>query len=1059
MKIPNLSKQVYLAQIPLSLLHTFPFLLLLLSSVTTVTYLSYETSRRSIDALADKLTAQASARVSDKISDYVKTSQQITRFNRNAIESGEIKPDDFQRLQAMFLRQIKIYPEVTALSFATNEGQFIAAVRDRDGTLSRPDQILGSEVFGKMPNVRYIYELDKKGNRGKIVHITRNFDVRDRTWYKMVVKANKEIWTPFFAVFNVPSAFIAFVAPVYKEGKFQGAIQASLYAGHIGKFLKDLNVSPQGQVFILERTGNMVGTSTSEQLFNFQANILHRLAVRNSKNLVTRSAGIALFNNRPDLKDIISRERIDFKINAQRYYAWVQPYRNNLGLDWLIVTAIPESDFMADINLNNERNLALSAITLLLAIFIGILTARAIVRPIEHLQLAATALTRGDLNYPVEESGVGEVASLASAFKEMANQLARTFQSLEASEQRFSNLLQEVPIGISVYDATGKPIFLNRIGEKILGQGMTPSDISKLSLTYKLYIAGTNLLYPAELLPVVRGLRGETASIEDVEVEVKGKRIPLEIHTIPMFDEKERVIGAITAFLDISERRENDRNRAIYERELENRVAKQKETILQNEAIYRAIVNALPDSLLRMRRDGTYLDIKFSPDMTDTSSQTITSLFSSLIEGENISSILPQEIAKKRLMAIERALVTGEIQIYELPIDHRGLTYWQEARVVPLNLDEVLVIIRDLTARKQSEQALQESEERFRQAFEEAPIGIALVNLEGKPLRVNRALCEILGYGESELLSLTIEDIIHPEDLYIDRQQLNQLIADEIRSYQVEKRFFNKNKQIIRVSVNLSLIRSGQKPFYFIIQMQDISERYQIERIKDEFISVMSHELRTPLTAIRGSLGLLNTGFYKPDSQPYAELIRVATQNSERLVRLVNDILDLERLQSGKGVLVKKPCWVQNLIKQAIESVQVLAEAEGIILVDESENREILIDQDSIIQTLTNLLGNAIKFSPPESEIYIKSSLILENEQTFFRFAIEDRGCGIPADKLTLIFDRFQQVNISDSRKKGGTGLGLAICKNIVLQHGGKIWAESVLGAGSTFYFTIPLTG
>jgi PAS domain S-box-containing protein len=236
--------------------------------------------------------------------------------------------------------------------------------------------------------------------------------------------------------------------------------------------------------------------------------------------------------------------------------------------------------------------------------------------------------------------------------------------------------------------------------------------------------------------------------------------------------------------------------------------------------------------------------------------------------------------------------------------------------------------------------------------------------------------------------------------------------------------------------------------------IRDITERHAVEQMKNEFISIVSHELRTPLTAIRGSLGILATGALNNHPQRMQRMIEIAAIDTERLVRLVNDILDLERLESGKAALVREYCDAAALMVRAAEAMRSLAQKENIILSVSPVSALVWASGDQIIQTLTNLLSNAIKFSPPNSTV----TLTAQSQGDRILFQVKDRGRGIPPDQLESIFGRFQQVDASDSRLKGGTGLGLAICRNIITQHGGRIWAETVLGEGSTFYFTLPVS-
>jgi signal transduction histidine kinase len=237
-----------------------------------------------------------------------------------------------------------------------------------------------------------------------------------------------------------------------------------------------------------------------------------------------------------------------------------------------------------------------------------------------------------------------------------------------------------------------------------------------------------------------------------------------------------------------------------------------------------------------------------------------------------------------------------------------------------------------------------------------------------------------------------------------------------------------------------------------VLSFRDISQRYALDRLKDEFISTVSHELRTPLTSIRGALGLLSSGMLGEMNDKAANLFRIALTNSDRLVRLINDILDLERIQSGRKPLIFRPVQLEEIVRQAIDGMQPIAEAAGVQLTHDTTQVEIAADPDRLLQVLTNLLSNAVKFSPPASTI----SVLLRPGVGGVTLSVIDQGRGIPADKLEAIFGRFQQVDASDSHQKGGSGLGLAICRTIVLQHSGRIWAERNTDHGSTFHVFLP---
>jgi signal transduction histidine kinase len=227
------------------------------------------------------------------------------------------------------------------------------------------------------------------------------------------------------------------------------------------------------------------------------------------------------------------------------------------------------------------------------------------------------------------------------------------------------------------------------------------------------------------------------------------------------------------------------------------------------------------------------------------------------------------------------------------------------------------------------------------------------------------------------------------------------------------------------------------------------------ERVKDEFLSVVGHELRTPLTSIRGSLGLLEGGVLGELPEDAANMVAVAVLNTERLGRLVNDILDIERMAVGGLSLEPAAVDAAELVRQSIQVIQATADAAGVTLRSDVADLTVLADADRIVQALVNLLGNAVKFSDRGGVV----TLTVERHRGGGLFSVRDRGRGIPADRLESIFERFRQVDASDARERGGTGLGLPIARGIVEQHGGRMWAESGAGAGSTLRFSLPLAG
>ena len=234
-----------------------------------------------------------------------------------------------------------------------------------------------------------------------------------------------------------------------------------------------------------------------------------------------------------------------------------------------------------------------------------------------------------------------------------------------------------------------------------------------------------------------------------------------------------------------------------------------------------------------------------------------------------------------------------------------------------------------------------------------------------------------------------------------------------------------------------------------VVAFRDITQRHVVELMKQEFVSSVSHELRTPLTSIRGSLELLADGEAGELPAAAHEIVAMAQRGSERLSRLVNDIIDIERLEAGSFRIEPTPQNVEPLIEATVSSLVALAEIGHVSLVVEHARGRALCDADRVVQALVNLVGNALKFTLPGGAVRI--NVVPDDHEVIF--AISDEGRGIPTDELEAIFERFHQVSSADARK-GGTGLGLTITKSIVERHGGRIWVESQVGVGSTFWLS-----
>jgi PAS domain S-box-containing protein len=409
------------------------------------------------------------------------------------------------------------------------------------------------------------------------------------------------------------------------------------------------------------------------------------------------------------------------------------------------------------------------------------------------------------------------------------------------------------------------------------------------------------------------------------------------------------------------------------------------------------------------------------------------------VSWSEIEAALPEVLGRRRLLQARRGSGT------EFPLE----LVVSAARVGDERL--LIGIGQDVTERRRAQEAMRQSEQRFRAVFDDADVGIIVVDRERRIIDANPAFGELLGYAVADLRGRPAADILHPD---ADLTNVDAMFAGARESYRGEQRLRRADGSIVWVAATVSVMRDAEgEPRHAVGMIEDITRRKEVERLKDEFVSVVGHELRTPLTSIRGSLGLLDGGLTGALDDEAREMVRMALDNTNRLVRLVEDTLDFERLSAGVEDFDARPVPAQEIVDGTALVVERLCIDAGLTLRCDVEPLEVLADPDRIVQALTNLLGNAVKFSPPDGTI----TLAVRRRGREAAFSVADEGRGIPPEKLEAIFERFRQVDSSDRREKGGTGLGLAIAREIVQRSRGRIWAESAAGQGATFLFTLPL--
>ena len=347
-------------------------------------------------------------------------------------------------------------------------------------------------------------------------------------------------------------------------------------------------------------------------------------------------------------------------------------------------------------------------------------------------------------------------------------------------------------------------------------------------------------------------------------------------------------------------------------------------------------------------------------------------------------------------------------------------------------------------------------EDLFSLAVEACPGGMVMTDGDGRIVLVNAEIERLFGYRRGELIGQSVEMLV-PESMRARHAGHRRAFArgPEHRRMGECRDLVGRRKDGSEFPVEIGLNPLPHRDGLLVLgAVVDASKRKRADRLKDEFVSTVSHELRTPLTSIAGSLALMVGGAAGPLPETMLRLLTIAHKNSERLVRLINDILDIEKIESGKVAFELKRVDVQALVEQAIEANRAFAESFGVRvrLQPPAQRLDVQVDADRLVQVVINLLSNAAKFSPSGSDVVVA----IAEQGDMVRISVRDHGPGIPEDFRPRVFEKFAQADATDARRKGGTGLGLSIVQQIVVRLGGEVGFTDAPGGGTIFHVTVP---
>ncbi len=629
--------------------------------------------------------------------------------------------------------------------------------------------------------------------------------------------------------------------------------------------------------------------------------------------------------------------------------------------------------------------------------------------------------------------------------------------NIQNSEQHLADIINFLPDATFVIDNKGKVIAWNHAIETLTG--IKAEDIlGKGNYEYALSFYGKRrpMLIDLVLKPDDVDEKAYSAFKREGEAVVAEIYMPsfqpggiyLWAKASPLYDAEGNLVGSIESIRDITEYKKADN------------------ALRESLHFFQHLIDTIPNPIFYKDVKGIYLGCNLA-------FERYLGLSKEEIIGKSVYDVAPRELADK-YQEMDQALFNAPgVQIYESSVIYADGTrrdvIFNKATYADANGSTagLVGVIIDITEHKRALEALGESEEKYRLLVEGQTDLVVKVDPDDRFLFVSPTYCELFGKTEKELLGRKFMPLVHEEDRENTAREMEKLYRPPYTCY-VEQRAMTKDGWRWLAWADKSVLDDQRNVIAIIGVGRDITESKYAERelmkakeaaeaankVKSEFLANMSHELRTPMNAIIGMTSLLLCENPAPEQRECLETIR---SSGEALMAIINDILDFSKIEKDRIMLKMQPFELNSCIKEALDLVAAKAKAKDLRLactVDKTAPGVIIGDRTRLLQILDNLLNNAVKFTEVgEVGLFVSSREL--NGAYVMNFTVKDTGIGIPRDRMDRIFKPFTQADMSTTRRYGGAGLGLAISKRLVELMGGRIWAESKMGEGSAFHFTI----
>lgn len=836
----------------------------------------------------------------------------------------------------------------------------------------------------------------------------------------------------------------------------------------VGMLIININVGPQLRylrhalgdlseyAYITNANGSYLSHHDSSMTFGFDTSHQHRVQDRlpelDAFYSNTKQLSVVLLPSQNSAELAVAFRKIHYDAsNPERFIA--------VGI------AAPRELILADEIALIRRNVFWAVILTITGMFSALVLSLRVTRPLSMIASAADAFTQQRIPFTAPPPGNDEIAQLGRTIKALTDEVLDNEQrlsSLNATleqrvEERSRELTASQKMLETVLDALPNRLFWKDVDGKYLGCNQnfaedaglqTPAEIigkTDHQMPWKVHAAS----YQEDDRAVINNMQPKLNIIEPITLS-DGSTRWLETNKLPLFDTSNRVTGMLGSYRDITDRR----NAEISLRNSEERLRNSQHIAHVGTWDWNIQDNTLHWS------DEFYSIFGLQP-------QTLTPSYEAFL-----ASIHPEDI-ELVTSSIKHSLKHQERQYY---VHHRIVRPDGEVRYVEEHGEvyrspegqpsRMIGAVHDITENILVQLALHREKERAERYLQVSEAMIVALDIHGNITRINQRSCELLGYRMDKLQGRNWFDTVIPADkrepvksAFTALMSQRQRRDNEHSSSYYENELLCSNGEIITISWHNTVeYDHNGNATGTLSSGHDMTQRKRMEKLKDEFISTVSHELRTPLTSIRGALRLI-LGNVLGEIPPKAlELLQVADNNSERLLLLINDLLDLQKIEAGMMSFNFVPLSPTTLLKEAVDINRPYANEHHIQLQLNTNNyagdEEFYGDHDRLIQVMNNLISNAIKFSPTGARV----DVILDGDNEEVRIQVNDIGPGVPGQFSAHLFDKFTQVDSSNTRQKGGTGLGLNIAKLIVDKHHGAIGYHDNPGGGSSFRVTLPIS-